>query len=148
MWAKKRQSGFTIVELLIVIVVIGILAAITIVAYSGIQSRATDSVNLSNSSAITNAISAYKVDNNGPPICSGGDGISCLLSSMNSALVPTYLSQLPTDPSSTYPYYYVGTSAYDGAWSVRMYKRQTSSYCKIGVYPTALDGWWSSAPKC
>jgi len=34
-----RQQGFTIVELLIVIVVIGILAAITIVAYNGIQNR-------------------------------------------------------------------------------------------------------------
>ena len=40
-WAK--QSGFTIVELLIVIVVIAILAAITIVAYTGIQERATAS---------------------------------------------------------------------------------------------------------
>lgn len=36
----KSKSGFTIVELLIVIVVIGILAAITIVAYNGIQQRA------------------------------------------------------------------------------------------------------------
>ena len=36
----KLRSGFTIVELLIVIVVIGILAAITIVAYNGIQNRA------------------------------------------------------------------------------------------------------------
>lgn len=35
------SKGFTIVELLIVIVVIGILAAITIVAYNGIQTRAT-----------------------------------------------------------------------------------------------------------
>ena len=34
---SKSKSGFTIVELLIVIVVIGILAAITIVAYNGIQ---------------------------------------------------------------------------------------------------------------
>lgn len=41
MWARHRQqTGFTIVELLIVIVVIGILAAITIVAYNGIQERA------------------------------------------------------------------------------------------------------------
>lgn len=34
------QRGFTIVELLVVIVVISILAAITIVAYNGVQSRA------------------------------------------------------------------------------------------------------------
>ena len=38
-WASKK-SGFTIVELLIVVVVIAILAAITIVAYNGIQNRA------------------------------------------------------------------------------------------------------------
>lgn len=36
----QRQAGFTIVELLIVIVVIAILAAISIVAYNGIQQRA------------------------------------------------------------------------------------------------------------
>lgn len=36
----RKQNGFTIVELLIVIVVIGILAAITIVSYNGITSRA------------------------------------------------------------------------------------------------------------
>ena len=44
MWAKHQHKGFTIVELLIVIVVIAILAAITIVAYNGIQSRAKGSV--------------------------------------------------------------------------------------------------------
>jgi prepilin-type N-terminal cleavage/methylation domain-containing protein len=40
MWAKNKQSGFTIVELLIVIVVIGILAAITVVAYANVRDRA------------------------------------------------------------------------------------------------------------
>jgi len=37
---KDKQKGFTIVELLVVIVVIGILAAITIVSYTGITARA------------------------------------------------------------------------------------------------------------
>lgn len=47
----KRQ-GFTIVELLIVIVVIGILAAISIVAYTGISKRADDSARESTSNQI------------------------------------------------------------------------------------------------
>ncbi|MBC7868582.1 prepilin-type N-terminal cleavage/methylation domain-containing protein, partial [Candidatus Saccharibacteria bacterium] len=51
----KRNDGFTIVELLIVIVVIGILAAITIVSYSGITARANTT------KAQTNAASAQKV---------------------------------------------------------------------------------------
>ena len=41
MWAK--QKGFTIVELLIVIVVIAVLASMTTVAFSGIRDRATNS---------------------------------------------------------------------------------------------------------
>lgn len=38
----SEQTGFTIVELLIVIVVIAILATITIVAFNGVQNRAND----------------------------------------------------------------------------------------------------------
>lgn len=38
--SKAKHTGFTIVELLIVIIVIAILAAISIVAYNGIQTRA------------------------------------------------------------------------------------------------------------
>lgn len=40
MWAKRKSSGFTIVELLIVVVIIGILAAIVIVAYNGVTEQA------------------------------------------------------------------------------------------------------------
>lgn len=40
MWAKHKQTGFTIVELLIVIVIIAILATVTIIAYNGINARA------------------------------------------------------------------------------------------------------------
>ncbi len=41
---NNRRSGFTIVELLIVIVVIAILAAISVVAYNSIQTRARNTV--------------------------------------------------------------------------------------------------------
>jgi len=63
MWAKQKQPGFTIVELLIVIVVIGILAAITIVAYNGIQSRAKIAASQSAVASAAKTLEQYKVNN-------------------------------------------------------------------------------------
>jgi prepilin-type N-terminal cleavage/methylation domain-containing protein len=60
---KRSGTGFTIVELLIVIVVIGILAAITIVAYNGIQDRARASTLSSALSQAANKLAVYQVDN-------------------------------------------------------------------------------------
>jgi len=51
------------VELLIVIVVIGVLAAISIVAYSGVQSRANDSAVQGDLSAAVKALELFKIDN-------------------------------------------------------------------------------------
>lgn len=59
-WDKnKQESGFTIVELLIVIVVIGILAAITIVAYSGIQQQSNNTSVISSASSYLKLIQSY-----------------------------------------------------------------------------------------
>lgn len=56
------QRGFTIVELLIVIVVIGILAAITIVSYNGITARANTNTAKSNASTFANKAEVYQAD--------------------------------------------------------------------------------------
>ncbi len=56
-----RERGFTIVELLIVIVVIAILAAITIVAYNGIQNRAKTSAIQADLNNTSKAIELYKI---------------------------------------------------------------------------------------
>jgi len=63
----SKKSGFTIVELLIVVVVIAILAAITLVAYTNIQDRARAS---EASAALVQAkkkLALYKVDNGSYP---------------------------------------------------------------------------------
>lgn len=64
--STKQYSGFTIVELLIVIVVIAILAAITIVAYNGIQSRARESSLRSDLTNISKQLELYRADGDYP----------------------------------------------------------------------------------
>jgi len=59
---RKSTTGFTIVELLIVIVVIAILAAISVVAYTGIQNRANNVTIEADISTIIKKMQLAKVD--------------------------------------------------------------------------------------
>jgi prepilin-type N-terminal cleavage/methylation domain-containing protein len=56
---KKSNKGFTIVELLIVIVVIGILALLVITTYSGIQAKARNSKRASDVKSLQTHIEAF-----------------------------------------------------------------------------------------
>lgn len=67
---EKAIGGFTIVELLIVIVVIAILASVTIVAYSGIQRQARNSVIISSAGEVVKMIALYKAQEGSYPISS------------------------------------------------------------------------------
>jgi general secretion pathway protein G len=64
---KHRQEGFTIVELLIVIVVIAVLATISVIAYNGVQKRAVLSSMSSDLSQAAKAFRLYEVDNGSFP---------------------------------------------------------------------------------
>ena len=66
----KHNAGFTIVELLIVIVVIGILAAITIVAFNGIQQRANNVATITSVNQSVKALSSYIAINGSYPATS------------------------------------------------------------------------------
>ena len=63
MISKTKQKGFTIVELLIVIVVIGILAAISIVAYNNVTQKARDDQRITDVRNIVNAFGSYQSEN-------------------------------------------------------------------------------------
>lgn len=56
----NSEFGFTIVELLVVIVVIGILAAITIVSYTGVTKKANETVLISDLSNNANKLGLYQ----------------------------------------------------------------------------------------
>lgn len=113
---KHKRDGFTIVELLIVIVIIAILAAITIVAYNGIQNKARNSIREQDMKVIAKALELYYVDNGYYPSI---DTYTLGSTAINSAwsttadgswsnlaqILKPYASQLPTPPgtSSTLP---------------------------------------------
>jgi type IV pilus assembly protein PilA len=78
---EQNQKGFTIVELLIVIVVIGILATLVIVTFSGIQQKARNTKRQTDINAIDSTIEAF--------YASSGNGYYPTLANMND---PTFRS--------------------------------------------------------
>lgn len=60
---KTAQKGFTIVELLIVIVVIGILAALVITTYNGIQQKGRNTERTTDLKAVQGQLEAYYASN-------------------------------------------------------------------------------------
>lgn len=108
---KQRKSvrlyrGFTIVELLVVIVVIGILAAVVIVAYTGVSQRAKAASITSDLNGAASQLAIYRVDNGGYPTtndCSTGANPAppkiCLKSSGDNAF-GTYTSNNAVNPQT------------------------------------------------
>lgn len=60
---KRKQSGFTIVELLIVIVVIGILAAIVYITFTGVQKKGRDAERKTDIHDIYSQVEVYYAEN-------------------------------------------------------------------------------------
>jgi type II secretion system protein G len=106
------RHGFTIVELLIVIVVIGVLAAITVVAFGTVQSKARDSTRAADLKSVIKALESYKVTNGQYPTATPTSGAGSFEQSTDTpgtfleALVPTYFSKAPLDPTNDASHYF------------------------------------------
>jgi len=117
---SHKSRGFTIVELLIVIVVIAILAAISIVAYNGIQQRSRNTQRLSDIKTIQKSIKLYRVANNGEfPSKNSSCGTSSWEHSKDSScttfIAPllSVASSVPEGPDGTYyRYNYFSAGSY------------------------------------
>lgn len=95
-----HQKGFTLVELLIVIVVIGILAALVVVAYGGITAQAHKAKRLADVNSIQKALELYRQDNGYYP-ANGTDNWGGPLNSagMENALGTYLRGGIPREPS-------------------------------------------------
>lgn len=96
----KDQSAFTIVELLIVIVVIGILASISLVAFRGVQDSAVASRVTGNLKSYVDAARLYKVDNGYYPKTSTSMGIGTQVCMGNATDYPAITGMLAGECSS------------------------------------------------
>lgn len=135
----KLRHGFTVVELLIVIVVIGILASITTISYNGAQNKANDAKTSDAISKVADALRLYTLkygttlkgdSGSSTPLsgvaCSEGGGqgffgkgiYACTTEEMLTAagyLPDNFSTQVPNNT------YYAKTAA-DGRYSIMIYK--------------------------
>ena len=141
---KKVTSGFTIVELLIVIVVIAILATITVVAYNGIQARARDAKRDSDIAYITKILELYYIDNGEYPAANnpsavGINGWSSTADTTSWQTVATLVNKyapngLPEDPKKETG----ATSYYSSNYSITTYYCTRQTY--VIVYKPETSG--------
>jgi general secretion pathway protein G len=99
---KRRQSGFTLLEVMVVIVILGILASLVVPNLMGNKEKADQQKAVSDIVALENALDMYKLDNNRYPTTE--QGLDALVTKPSIDPAPRsyrdggYIKRLPQDP--------------------------------------------------
>lgn len=115
------EAGFTIVELLVVVVIIGIVAAIMLVSLMNALEKARQRATMADMRSISKAIETYMVDNNLPPSDAGGiDALVTALTPYHSTVISTRDHwrneyDFSSDADGTYTIESYGKDGTDGA---------------------------------
>ncbi|MBS3969923.1 MAG: prepilin-type N-terminal cleavage/methylation domain-containing protein [Clostridia bacterium] len=95
----KNQKGFTLVELMVVVVIIGVLVAIAIPVYNSTQDNARKNAHNANVRTIESAATMYIIDNPSTPLT-----IPATPGGATPAEMAPYLQAWPTNPTGAGDY--------------------------------------------
>lgn len=114
MMSKRKKKGFTLIELIVVIAILGVLAAIAVPRLTGFTASSKLKADIASARTIATAAAAYEADKGSQP-------------ADVAALVPKYLDAAPA-PQNSATAFSISYDATTGALSV---KEGTTEY-----YPT------------
>ncbi len=108
------QKGFTLVELLIVVGIIGVLATLLMANFIGVRQRARDAQRKSDLRQLQSALEIYRSDQGTYKAAAGTTLGACLSSLQAGSPAVTYMSKIPCDPGGSYnsgSYFYSSTGS-------------------------------------
>lgn len=109
---RRAQSGFTLIEVMVVVAILGILATIVMTNVIGKDDQARVTTTMASLSSVAKSLDLYKLDNHKYPTTD--EGLGALVEKPASAKTYPdggYLSRLPEDPwGNVFQYVYPGSS--------------------------------------